>query len=214
MKRIYFSIVITAFAMCIFGCSTTVASMREITTEYPRLADNQARVVFIRPSNYAWGYFGKLFDEKMRWVGDIQAETMLTVDVTPGRHWFIAWTENTDIIQVDAAAGRTYYVEVSFTFGAIAPRVHLLALAPDCENWSRLQEWLDRVKEYVPLDEWADKRERNGAELDERLRRAKEHLAEYRDKADGSHFLRDTDGVGKRASKPKPQATRVVVEED
>lgn len=185
---------VVVLAACAMGCSGTLASMQEVGPA-PRLERGTARIVFVRPSGYASGFAFKLIDIQGQWQGDIQAESKLTIDVRPGKHIYVLWAENTDAIEIVAAAGRTYYVEVASKMGVWAgPRCHLLALTPQSDNWSRLGEWLERTKEYVPRDEWRAQRE-VPAEIAERLRRGREHLRNYRTKGNADHFIAAEEGI-------------------
>lgn len=176
------------------GCGGSLASMQEVGPA-AQLARGAARVVFVRPSGYAAGFFYRMIDGAGRWQGDVQAESKLSIDVRPGQHLFVAWGENTDAIQIVAAAGRTYYVEVAAKPGVwTGPRVQLLALTPQTAHWSQLGEWLERTKEYVPRDEWRSQRE-VPAEIAERLRRGREHMQNYRAKGNADHFVAAEEGV-------------------
>jgi uncharacterized protein YceK len=57
-----------------------------------------------------------------RLVGDTAARTYLLLEVDPGRHTLVSKTENDSILQVDAAAGKNYFVWQEVKMGMFAAR--------------------------------------------------------------------------------------------
>jgi len=183
------------FAMVLLvGCSAHSDYMHAGTPPAPPTAD-AATVVFIRPSGYGGGQRMTVLDADGRFLGDSLPKSYFTVKVTPGEHVFVVWGENTGAMRANVAGGKTYYVEVSPKLGVISSRVHLLALTPRHENWKELPDWLKESRPMAP-DEAAGQAylaKRHDA-VQERVRRAREILAEYDEKELAARTILPQDG--------------------
>lgn len=60
-----------------------------------------------------------------RAVGDTAAKTYLLLPVTPGRHTLISKTENDSVLNIDAVAGRNYFVWQEVKMGLMSARSNL-----------------------------------------------------------------------------------------
>ncbi len=143
-------------------------------------AAGQALVVFVRPTNFAFKLGTTILDEQGHFVGDSGPKSHFAYPVTPGTHEFIVWGENTDVLQLTAAAGKTYYIEVSPKMGAWSARMHLFAIKPSAPTWPKLGEWLSESAAYEPDPQAGQaKLDTRQKDVAERVRRAQEHLHEY-----------------------------------
>jgi hypothetical protein len=141
---------------------------------------DMATVVFVRPSGYAAAVKTTILDTHGRFLGDALPSAYFAVKVPPGQHVFLSWAENTAALRATLEANKIYFVEVSSKMGAFSPRMHLLAIAPRKESWSKLDSWLGDCEAYS-VDERAGQaylRERT-ADTTERIERAKEALTKY-----------------------------------
>jgi hypothetical protein len=189
-----------ALILATAGCATTGSSefMRAVEAPLPlKSPADQALVVFVRPSKFAFAVGANLLDENGRFLGDSLAESYFAVTLKPGHHEFTVWAENTDVIAADLAPGKVYFVEVQPTMGAFSAQMHLRAIKPGLSNWEKRDEWLAKSKQY--LSDFAAGQanlDRRPKDVAERLRRAHEHLTRYDGAALSSHTLAVTDGVG------------------
>jgi hypothetical protein len=199
MSRPAHGLLFTAPLLLAIGCATTSSPfMRPSETQEPLHAPlDQAVVVFVRPSGFAFLLGANILDENGRFLGDSMAESYFAVRLKPGRHMFTVWAENTDAITADLAPGRIYYVEVAPTMGAWSAQMHLRAIKPGLPSWPRLSEWMGASKRLVAdLAAGQENLDRRASDVAERLRRAREHLAEYHGQELVQHSLRPEDGVG------------------
>ena len=89
------------------GCASSVRNMAEVTPAQRLVAPgDQALVVFVRPSKYAYGVSANILDEQGRFLGDTPAKGHFAVALPPGRHMLVVWAENTDALDVELAPGR------------------------------------------------------------------------------------------------------------
>ncbi len=155
--------------------------MTELATPRPpTAASDLATIVFIRPSGAAAGIVVTVLDEKGRFIGDALASSYFVRRVDPGEHTFISWAENTGALQANLDAGKVYFVEVELKFGVLSPRAHLKALTPRTERWSEREAWLsDSVELEVDERRGQDYLDARSADVEERVRRAKDALSKY-----------------------------------
>jgi hypothetical protein len=163
-----------------------------------RTPPGQALVVFIRPSGYASSFGATVLEDKGHFLGDATAESRFAVPMSPGRHVFIIWSENTDALVADLAPNKTYYVEVGATIGAFSPRFYLYAIKSGIKNFSKREQWMSNTRPLSPNralgQAYLDTR---AADVTERIKRGLEHIAEYqRDPKDlNEHTLSPQDGT-------------------
>jgi hypothetical protein len=168
-------------ALTTTGCSASSDYMRPL--ERPRAIQpkpDAATIVFIRHSGMAAGIVTTILDGRGRFLGDSTSSSYFATHVPPGQHVFIAWAENTAALRADVAAGKTYYIEVSPSMGALSARMHLLAITPKSESWPKRQEWMGdstMLEANEPAGQ-AYLRGR-GEDVAERIRRANEAIKGY-----------------------------------
>lgn len=180
------------------GCGYTSPFMRPPAAPAAlRASQSEALVVFVRPSEYASGVGCTILDEEGHFIGQSPAHTHFAVSMRPGPHMFVSWAENIDALQAELAPGKTYFVEVAPTIGVFSARVHLRALKPGSEKWSKQQEWL-RDTQQLQSDRSAGdsyyQRERP-KDVVAKVRTAQEKMAKYQGSDLELRTLRPMDGV-------------------
>jgi hypothetical protein len=184
-------------ALALLGCAARSDLMRPTPRPQAWSAPTDAAVVvFIRPTSFSAAIKTTLLDEQGNFVGDSLPTSYFAVNVTPGEHVFIAWAQNTAVLQANLAAGRTYFVEVALTTGLWAPRVDLLPLTPRSEGWSRRGEWLRESSSFAadPQRGRAALAGRKG-DVEGQLRRARSVLNDYSAAELARVSLRPDDGI-------------------
>jgi hypothetical protein len=114
----------------------------------------------------------------------------------PGKYTLIGWAENTAAVSAELAADKVYYVEVAPKLGVWSARVQLLALTPKSENWREVPSWLAECQRFTS-DEAGGQAYLNGrkADVQERIRRGLQILAEYTPEERAQRVLRPEDGL-------------------
>jgi hypothetical protein len=112
------------------GCGAATSEyMRPVPGPEPMGAPaDKARVVFVRPSNFANKVIFTTIDENGYFLGDSTAGSRFSVFLNPGEHYFIVWTETTETVKATLAPGKTYYVEVRPKMGMWKARASLWAV--------------------------------------------------------------------------------------
>jgi hypothetical protein len=158
-------------------------------------AADQATVVFVRPSSFGGGLKQTILDGKGRFLGEALPSSRFSVTLPPGEHTFIVWAENTSAVKANLAAGKIYFVEVSLSMGALSARADLVPVKPGSEAWGKLEGWLADTDAFDPDASGgqaylAGRKE----DVDERIKRAREHLANYDAEDLTAHTLGPQDG--------------------
>jgi hypothetical protein len=181
------------------GCSTTSAArnMVEVTPSQRLVAPTDAAlVVFVRPSKFAYAIAANIIDEQGRFLGDSPAKGHFAAILPPGRHMFVVWAENTDVIDAELAPGKIYFIEVAATMGAWSAQMHLKAIKPTSANFGHRDEWMINTQQYsVAGPGGQENLNKRPDDVRERLRRAQEHLTKYSDAEREARTLRAPDGI-------------------
>jgi hypothetical protein len=178
------------------GCSASSEYMRPVVSpQQVKPASDQATVVFVRPSSFGGALKQTILDGEGRFLGEALPSSRFSVSLPPGEHTFIVWAENTSAVKASLAAGKIYFVEVSLSMGALSARADLVPIKPGTEAWEMLEGWLAETDAFDPdaaggQAYLAERKE----DVDERIKRAREHLANYDAEDLTAHTLRPQDG--------------------
>ncbi|MBL9022459.1 MAG: hypothetical protein JNL21_09665 [Myxococcales bacterium] len=196
MIRRSWMVLVGALAASTAGCSASSEFMRPVAAPQPvKPASESAVVVFVRPSGFGGALKQTILDGKGRFLGEALPSSRFSVSMPPGEHTFIVWAENTGAVKASLAAGKVYFVEVALSMGAFSARADLVPINPGSEAWSKLDGWLAETEPFTPDEPGgqaylAERKE----DVDERIRRAKEHLANYDAGELAEHTLGPGDG--------------------
>jgi len=186
-----------ALGLSAAGCfSASSEYMRPVASpQSVKPVADQATVVFVRPSSFGGALKQTILDGKGQFLGDALPSSRFAVKVPPGEHTFIVWAENTNAVRAKLAAGKVYFVEVSLSMGALSARADLIPIKPGSEAWESLDEWLADTEVYEPdaaagQAYLAERKE----DVDERIKRAEEHLAGYEGDDLALHTMAPGDG--------------------
>lgn len=127
------------------GCAGKTKYMQEVTD--PNISytpgSNEAVVVFMRPSNFAFAIQSAVFDvttEENKLVGIVSAKKKVAYRVKPGKYTFMVTGESADFMQAELKAGKTYYSTVNPRMGAWKARFSLGAVHQDIDQ-AKLSAW-------------------------------------------------------------------------
>jgi hypothetical protein len=183
-------------ALSAAGCSASSEYMRPVAAPQPvKPVADEATVVFVRPSSFGSALKQTILDGKGQFLGEALPSSRFAVKMPPGEHTFIVWAENTGAVKANLAAGKVYFVEVSLSMGALSARADLLPIKPGSESWGKLEEWLADTEMFDPDTSGgqaylSERKE----DVDERIKRAREHLANYDGDDLAEHTLAPADG--------------------
>lgn len=123
----------------ILGCGGPSSRwMARSTTPLASRESGSARVVFV---GRCGGSRMTVVDETSRFLGQCAGDTWWAVDVAPGEHDFVIWSENVELVHASLAPDRTYYVIIQQRMGAWRARVEAEAFTSRHAEWSHLSEW-------------------------------------------------------------------------
>jgi hypothetical protein len=197
LGRLGFSIAVL-FALLTSGCAATSPNMHRLAEpDAMTSVPDFATVVFIRHSNLGYAISAKILEEHGDYVGDSLAKSAFLRRFAPGPHVFTIWAkEYTEALWADLAPGRTYYVEVAPTFGAISVHPHLIAVKPDTDAWKEVSGWLSRCDWYaVDIEGGRRDLQGRGQIIVDRLQDASDHLRARQGEDLEKRILRPEDGL-------------------
>ena len=162
----------------------------------PGASSDRATVIFVRPSSFAGGLLVTVLDDRGQFIGDALPSSWFFTTVEPGEHTFISWAENTGALRAKLAAGKIYFVQVDVKLGALSARAHLKALGPKSDAWEERDEWL-RDNAQHEVDERSGQAYLDGRreDVEERIRRARDVLAQYTPAELADRTLAPADGI-------------------
>ncbi len=134
------------------GCGAATSEyMRPIAGPEPAgMPPGKAKVVFVRPSNFANKVVFTIIDERGYFLGDSTAGARFAVFLDPGEHYFIAWTETTETVKATLVPGRTYYVEVRAKMGIWKARASLWAVNRKSGLMQQIPSYLSETTVTTP----------------------------------------------------------------
>ena len=123
------------------GCT-----IMESTTLISKPNKKKAIVNFVRPSIFfADGIDIDIWNENT-YLGELSAGSIIQTEVNPGKHLFIAKSENFSYVSADLIAGRQYFIKANMFPGFWKVRVALGVAKSDDK---RVYEWLDELTPTV-----------------------------------------------------------------
>lgn len=135
------------------GCAGHSDFMTKAPSSYAStVTTSTATIVFFRDALVGYAVNIAILDHAANFLGDAVARSDFSVQVPPGRYFFVAkGGEGADAVQAEVAAGRVYYVRVVPRLGMWLARVELDPIKPGEREWARLGRWLSDTKHLTPL---------------------------------------------------------------
>lgn len=180
---------------CVPAASSSFVTEAPATRSLADVPEGKARVVFIRPSDWAADMRIHIIDEHGAYIGDSIAESYFAADVEPGKRMFVAWSGHTAPLYADLAPGALYFVEVAPRFEW--PRRRSLRLFPvsrRLDNWDELPEWLAESR-HTRVDQASGQRwlDEHQTQASRRVRAAEAIMKGYDDAERAEHTLQSND---------------------
>lgn len=117
----------------------------------------KALLRFMRPSGFGFAINFNVWDGE-NVIGNSVAKSQFDYLADPGKHLFIAVSENKVFLEADLEAGKTYYVITRIYPGGWRARVAFVAVNKGSEHWDKVLEYekdLNRLQpEMALLKEW------------------------------------------------------------
>ena len=107
-------------------------------------------------------------------IGYLENRKLFFVEVPAGEHLFMSVTSNTEGLKASLAGGKTYYVRLFSTPGAMSmlaggsENLYMEPIVPGTEQWEKRLEWIDGNQLVTvnpgPASEWEVKYAAENAE--------------------------------------------------
>jgi len=157
MSRVKLLICVTILAVLgVSGCVGHSVYMRK-ASELLRPTEDKALVRFMRPSGYGFGINFNILDGDKD-IGNSVARSQFDYLTVPGKHLFIATSENKVFLTADLEAGKTYYVLTQVYMGAWTARVAFVPVTRSSKYWDKVYQCETNLKMIEPnqaaLSKW------------------------------------------------------------
>ena len=146
---------ISLLVLLAFGALSGCASVRmQDTTLVKAPNEKKALVSFVRPRVFMGDGLDVDIWDGEHYLGSLSAGSVIQCEVDPGKHVFLASSENWGYAAGDLQAGKKYFIKANIFPGVVYGRVALgVAKADD----KRVDEWLSSLKPTMASDK--DKKE-------------------------------------------------------
>jgi hypothetical protein len=157
-------------------------------------APGEAMIIFVRPSGMASGQSFTVLDGGGNFIGQLPSKGHVKHSTPPGHYRFLIWAENTETMEADVAADKTYYVEVATRMGWWSSRSHLFPVKQGTSEWDDVLEWVADTREWdrapEATAEWVAAKQSG---IESQLQEAEETWAGYDDEEKERRTLQVTD---------------------
>ncbi|MBI5409534.1 MAG: hypothetical protein HZA14_09245 [Nitrospirae bacterium] len=110
---------------------------------------DKALVRFMRPSGMGYAVNFNIWDgEKV--IGNSVAKAQFDYLTDPGKHLFVAISENQEFLEANLEAGKTYYIITQVKMGAWKARVGLVPVNKGSEFWDKVKEYENELNKLQP----------------------------------------------------------------
>lgn len=141
-----FFVVILSFSLMLISCAGTSQYMKPSETLLTPTKD-KALVRFMRPSGFGYKINFNIWDGDSV-IGNSVAKSQFDYLASPGKHLFVAVSENVVFIEAEVEAGKTYYVLTQVKMGMWKARVGLIPVTKGSEYWDKVKEYeLELIKQ-------------------------------------------------------------------
>lgn len=157
MKKMKLLVVVLILALLsVSGCAGNSAYMKK-ATELLRPTKDKALVRFMRPSGYGFAINFNILDGDKD-IGNSVAKSQFDYLAAPGKHLFIATSENKAFLTAELEAGKTYYVLTKVFMGAWTARVSFVPVTRGSKYWNKVLEYENTLRMIAPdqaaLSKW------------------------------------------------------------
>lgn len=151
--RVLFLLFLSVFAVSCAGSSEYMRPMESLLAP----TKEKALVRFMRPSGFGFAINFNVWDGE-NIIGNSVAKSQFDYLADPGKHLFVAVSENKVFLEADLEAGKTYYVITRVYPGGWRARVAFIAVTRGSEHWDKVLEYEKELNKLTPdtaaLSKW------------------------------------------------------------
>ena len=150
MKRIRpLAILLLFFSLT--GCAGSSRYMRPAQLNNVQLSPDKATVYFLRPSSYGFAINFQVWDGD-KFIGLSQAKSYFAYQCQPGKHLFMAFSENKVAVEADLEAGKSYYIGTNVRTGMWKARVGFTPVTRGSALWDTVENYKQSLH-FLALNE-------------------------------------------------------------
>ena len=174
--------------------SSSEAKKSKAATESFVAPADKALLIFVRTSSMGKAVKFAVVDDKMRALARYKGNQHAVATVEPGKHKLYVIAENTDPIQIEVGAGRTYIILTAVRMGFGKARVTAKPIQRSHPDFAKSVKWVRGTKPSTMMDELQEWADGNKPSLQKRIGKADEAWAEQSDEWRAQHTMSAEDG--------------------
>ena len=173
-----------------------LASFSSQGQELKKPSEGKSLIYFVRTSATGFLINFKYFDGE-KYLGKFNYGKYLVYECDPGKHLFWAKSENTDYLEVELEAGKTYIIDSEPQMGAIKAAVKLVPFDNNQNNYKNIKKYekkkesilksISKSKEYTITTEELDESKKD---LEDLVKRSIEKYTKRKTKGDVFTLMR------------------------
>lgn len=174
--------------------SPTDAKKSKAAAESFVAPSDKALLIFVRTSGLGKAVKFSVVDDKLRAFARFKGNQHAVATIEPGKHKLYVNAENTDPIQVEVGAGRTYIILTSVRMGFGKARVTAKPIQRSHQDFAESMNWVRETKPSTMMEGLQDWAQGNKRSLEKRIGKADAAWAEQSDEWRAQHSLGVEDG--------------------
>ena len=145
MRKLKLSLIGLCFMFVFLSGCKSVGMIQVEPMDISSIDSNTALVTFLRPSFMGQAVQFGLWDSD-KFVGHISTQSYIQYKTTPGKHIFLAKSENWSCVEAELIGGKSYFMIVNTRMGGFRARVALDPVNKE-DNMSeeRINKWLTKL---------------------------------------------------------------------
>jgi hypothetical protein len=152
MKSAFTILLFVVMMLTLSGCASKYMQSVDDPNTHLMVSKNETAIVFFRPQNMGFMIRApiavKTAKSDLKYVGIVTANGKILYKTTPGKYIFVVGGEIGDVLEVDMAAGKTYYAYVNPVLGYYKARFAFGPVTRDRINSQAVQDDLEECSWY------------------------------------------------------------------
>lgn len=149
MKQIC-TLALVVLLLFLGGCAGSSRYMHPAPMNVQPSVD-KATVYFLRPSGFGFAINFQIWDGD-KFIGLSQAKSYFAYQCEPGKHLFMAFSENKVAVEADLAAGKSYYIGTNVRTGMWKARVGFTPVTRGSALWDTVEAYKQSLH-FLALNE-------------------------------------------------------------
>lgn len=191
--RTHYTVPLTALCLALLSCSTPSEASAAEAESFVAPAD-KAILIFVRTSSFGKAVKFSVVDDKLHGLARYKGGQRVVATVEPGKHKLYLSAENTDPIQIEVGAGRTYIILTTVRAGFGKARLTAKPIQRNDPDFAESAKWVRETKPSTMMEGLQEWVQGNKKSLEKRIGKADAAWAKQSDEWRAQHSLGVEDG--------------------